>query len=137
MGEVIGQGIPCQFSALPRPSLVPCALRRGRVPRAPAQATYALGYNLAIEYLADVEKRLELEAFRHLDEHVLAPASRRLRAWEFLEVHAQGEAEHAAIGHAAVCGLVPAAHAGLLHDAAEDHDRDFAVFYDALAAALE
>ncbi|KAL6777437.1 hypothetical protein ACKKBF_B21485 [Auxenochlorella protothecoides x Auxenochlorella symbiontica] len=109
----------------------------GRTGDAQEQASYALGYNLAIEYLADVEKRLELEAFRHLDERVLAPAGRRLCAWEFLEVHAEGEAEHAAIGHAAACGLVPADHAGLLHAAAADHDRDFAAFYDALAAMLE
>ncbi|RMZ55354.1 hypothetical protein APUTEX25_002212 [Auxenochlorella protothecoides] len=108
-----------------------------RPPPPSNKASYALGYNLAIEYLADVEKRLELEAFRHLDERVLAPAGRRLRAWEFLEVHAEGEAEHAAIGHAAACGLVPADHAGLLHAAAADHDRDFAAFYDALAAMLE
>ena len=53
------------------------------------------------------------------------------------QVHAEGEAEHAALGHAAVAGFVPAAHAGLLRRAMRDHDRDFAAFYHHLADLLE
>ena len=52
-------------------------------------------------------------------------------------MHAEGEAEHAAIGHAAVVGFVPAAHEHILRRAMIDHDRDFAVFYNALADMLE
>ena len=37
------------------------------------------------------------------------------------QVHAEGEAEHAALGHAAVAGFVPALHAGLLRRAMRDH----------------
>jgi hypothetical protein len=55
----------------------------------------------------------------------------------FLEVHAEGEAEHAAIGHAAVGALAPAAHEPLLRAAMADHDRDFAAFYNGLATMLE
>ena len=54
-----------------------------------------------------------------------------------LQVHAEGEAEHAAIGHAAVVGFVPAAHEHILHRAMIDHNRDFAVFYNVLADMLE
>ena len=50
------------------------------------QASYALGYNLAIEYLADYEKTWMLDSFRALDARVLAPQGRRLREWLFLEV---------------------------------------------------
>jgi hypothetical protein len=53
-----------------------------------AQASYALGYNLAIEYLADYEKTWMLDSFRALDARVLAPAGRPLREWLFLEVRA-------------------------------------------------
>ena len=100
-------------------------------------AAYALGYNLAIEYLADVEKTWMLDSFRALDASILAPAGRALTEWLFLEVHAEGEAEHAAIGHAAVAALVPAALEPLLARAAADHDRDFAAFYNGLADMLE
>ena len=34
------------------------------------QASYALGYNLAIEYLADYEKTWMLDSFRELDSRV-------------------------------------------------------------------
>ena len=51
-----------------------------------AQACYALGYNLAIEYLADFEKTWMLDSFRHLDRAVLQPQGRRLTEWLFLEV---------------------------------------------------
>ena len=54
-----------------------------------------------------------------------------------MQVHAEGEAEHAALGHAAVAGFVLAAHAGLLRRAMRDHDRDFAAFYNHLADLLE
>lgn len=49
------------------------------------QASYALGYNLAIEYLADYEKTWMLDSFRAFDAGVLAPQGRRLREWLFLE----------------------------------------------------
>ena len=119
----------------------------GRVPCAPpgtlgaeanaARASYALGYNLAVEYLADYEKTWMLDSFRALNAAVLAPAGRPLTEWVFLEVHAEGEAEHAAIGHAAVGALAPAAHEPLLRAAMADHDRDFAAFYNGLATMLE
>ena len=54
----------------------------------PLQASYALGYNLAIEYLADFEKTWMLDSFRHLDRAVLQPQGRRLTEWLFLEVWA-------------------------------------------------
>ena len=54
-----------------------------------------------------------------------------------LQVHAEGEAEHAAIGHAAVVGFVPAQKQEVLRRAMMDHDRDFAVFYNILADMLE
>jgi hypothetical protein len=54
-----------------------------------------------------------------------------------MQVHAEGEAEHAAIGHAAVAGFVPAAKEDILRRAMMDHDRDFALFYNHLADMLE
>ena len=57
--------------------------------------------------------------------------------WCAPQVHAEGEKEHAAIGHAAVVGFVPAQHEEILRRAMIDHDRDFAVFYNALADMLE
>ncbi|KAI3438417.1 hypothetical protein D9Q98_000848 [Chlorella vulgaris] len=101
------------------------------------QACYAMGYNLAIEYLADYEKTWMLDSFRTLNSRVLAPAGRPLTQWVFLEVHAEGEAEHAAIGHAAVTAFVPAAEEGVLRRAMMDHDRDMAAFYNHLADLLE
>lgn len=56
-----------------------------RCGRGGAQASYALGYNLAVEYLADYEKTWMLDSFRALDAAVLAPAGRPLREWLFLE----------------------------------------------------
>ena len=50
------------------------------------QASYALGYNLAIEYLADYEKTWMLDSFHSLNASVLAPAGRPLHKWLFLEV---------------------------------------------------
>lgn len=97
------------------------------------RAAYALGYNLAIEYLADYEKTWMLDSFRALD----ADLGLGLGEWAFLEVHAEGEAEHAAIGHAATAALVDAPRAFLLRAAMRDHDADFARFYNALADVLE
>jgi hypothetical protein len=53
------------------------------------------------------------------------------------QVHAEGEAEHAAIGHNAVVAFVPATQADVLRRAMLDHDRDFSAFYDHLATMLE
>jgi len=97
------------------------------------QGSYALGYNLAIEYLADYEKTWMLDSFRELHgKHIKHDIE-----WTFLEIHAEGEAEHAAIGHAAVESLVPSEHAGLLRQAMLDHDKEFASFYNSLADMLE
>ncbi|CAK0787163.1 hypothetical protein CVIRNUC_010379 [Coccomyxa viridis] len=101
------------------------------------QACYAMGYNLAIEYLADYEKTWMLDSFRSLNKRVLHAQNRPLMEWLFLEVHAEGEAEHAAIGHAAVVGFVPAQKQEVLRRAMMDHDRDFAVFYNILADMLQ
>jgi len=46
------------------------------------QASYALGYNLAIEYLADYEKTWMLDSFRDLNSRVL----NKDIDWIFLEV---------------------------------------------------
>ncbi|GLI66723.1 hypothetical protein VaNZ11_010662 [Volvox africanus] len=99
------------------------------------QASYALGYNLAIEYLADYEKTWMLDSFRALDERIFAVLGKKID-WIFLEVHAEGEAEHAAIGHNAVLNLVPTDHMHILRRAMADHDRDFAVFYNRIADML-
>ena len=45
-----------------------------------------MGYNLAIEYLADYEKTWMLDSFRHLNRNVIAPQGRPLTQWIFLEV---------------------------------------------------
>lgn len=54
-----------------------------------------------------------------------------------VQVHAEGEAEHAAIGHNAVASFAPRQHLHLLRQAMQDHDRDFSRFYNALADMLE
>ena len=54
-----------------------------------------------------------------------------------VQVHAEGEAEHAAIGHDAVLSFVPAEHEDTLRRALHDHDRDFSVFYNKLADMLQ
>lgn len=107
-------------------------------------ASYALGYNLAIEYLADYEKTWMLDSFRALlsaengEGGALARAGLKSEEvdWVFLEVHAEGEAEHAAIGHSAALALVAEDDAPVLRRAMADHDRDFAVFYNAMADLL-
>mmetsp|Transcript_4518 Transcript_4518/g.16195 ORF Transcript_4518/g.16195 Transcript_4518/m.16195 type:complete len:335 (+) Transcript_4518:136-1140(+) len=99
------------------------------------QATYALGYNLAVEYLAAYEKGWMLDSFRALSDKTLAKNGRNVD-WTFLEVHAEGEPEHADLGHNAVTCLVPAAHEDILRQAMLDHDRDFAIFYNYLADLL-
>eukprot|EP00891_Asterochloris_glomerata_P004175 jgi/Astpho2/4175/e_gw1.00064.44.1_t len=101
------------------------------------QGCYALGYNLAIEYLADYEKTWMLDSFKALNARVLAPAGRGMTEWMFLEVHAEGEKEHAAIGHNAVLHFVPAEHEGILRKAMRQHDQDFAAFYNKMADLLE
>ena len=53
-----------------------------------------------------------------------------------LQVHAEGEAEHAVIGHNAVAGFVPNSLTAIVQQAMKDHDRDFARFYNALADLL-
>lgn len=53
------------------------------------QASYAMGYNLAIEYLADYEKTWMLDSFRSLDTRIFTPLGRKVD-WIFLEVHAEG-----------------------------------------------
>ena len=53
------------------------------------QASYALGYNLAIEYLADYEKTWMLDSFRDLSTRYMAAQGRNIN-WVFLEVHAEG-----------------------------------------------
>lgn len=45
-----------------------------------------MGYNLAIEYLADYEKTWMLDSFRVLNDTVLVPQGRPLSKWTFLEV---------------------------------------------------
>ena len=101
-----------------------------------SQAVYAMGYNLAIEYLADYEKTWMLESFRALNSRFMAAQGRAVD-WVFLEVHAEDEKEHAAIGHAAVTAFVPASMAGVLATAMMTHDRDFSFFYNRLADMLE
>lgn len=51
------------------------------------QGSYAMGYNLAIEYLADFEKTWMLDSFKELDTRVLQPQHKSLKEWLFLEVH--------------------------------------------------
>lgn len=54
-----------------------------------------------------------------------------------VQIHAEGEAEHAAIGHDAVLSFVPAEHESTLRRAMCDHDRDFSAFYNKLADMLQ
>ena len=55
-----------------------------------SQASYALGYNLAVEYLANPEKTWLLDSFQRFSRARLEPQGVRVD-WEFLEVHALGE----------------------------------------------
>lgn len=58
----------------------------GGVPGCPlTHAAYALGYNLAIEYLADYEKRWMLESFRKMDDAFMQKQGCNID-WLFLEV---------------------------------------------------
>jgi len=100
------------------------------------RAAYALGYNLAVEYLADPEKTWLLESFRKFDARVLAPLGRQPE-YEFLVVHAEGEKEHADLGHEAVALFCPAELEPVLRRAMRDHDRDLAEYYNGLADILE
>ena len=67
----------------------------------PGQASYAMGYNLAIEYLADAEKTWMLDSFRQLDARVLQPQGRPLSEWLFLEASVPDVASATLIHHAA------------------------------------
>jgi hypothetical protein len=78
----------------PRPvhaeALFDCMMRdipsAGGAPACPlTAASYALGYNLAIEYLADYEKRWMRDSFRELDCRFLASQG-VVADWTFLEV---------------------------------------------------
>eukprot|EP00803_Ostreobium_quekettii_P000489 evm.model.scf_238EXC.1 EVM.evm.TU.scf_238EXC.1 scf_238EXC:2099-7356(+) len=100
------------------------------------QASYALGYNLAIEFLADYEKTWMIESFQELNRRIFGPLGKKLD-WVFMEIHAEDEKVHAEIGHDAVLSFVPAAHEATVLRAMRDHDRDFAVFYNKLASELE
>lgn len=100
------------------------------------RAAYALGYNLAVEYLADPEKTWLLESFRKFDARVLTPLGRQ-PAYEFLVVHAEGEKEHADLGHEAAALFCPAELEPVLRRAMRDHDRDLAEYYNGLADLLE
>ena len=58
----------------------------GQQPGCPlTHASYAMGYNLAIEFLADYEKRWMLQSYRKLNERVLAKQGLDVD-WLFLEV---------------------------------------------------
>jgi hypothetical protein len=58
----------------------------GQVPGCPVtHASYAMGYNLAIEYMADFEKRWMLESFRSMDQSFMAAQGCKVD-WVFLEV---------------------------------------------------
>ena len=100
-----------------------------------SQASYALGYNLAVEYLANPEKTWLLDSFQRFSRARLEPQGVRVD-WEFLEVHALGEKEHADIGHRAVAVFCPASHEDVVRRALKDHDRDFAAYYNHLADLL-
>jgi len=100
------------------------------------QASYALGYNLAVEYLAQYEKGWMLDSFRELDRRVLAPAGKSVE-WLFLEVHADGEPEHADLGHAAVAAFAPQEFEDAVRQGIRDHDTDFSAFYETITYALE
>ena len=115
-------------------------------------------YNLAVEYLAAYEKQWLLDSFRTLDESFLQKQGKNVE-FEFLVIHAEGEPEHADLGHKvpktrskilktcmlrcfwlylkqAVTSLVPARHQEIIARAMADHDKDFAAFYDSLTAKL-
>lgn len=100
------------------------------------KACYALGYNLAVEYLANPEKTWLLESFTKFDDQVLKPLGRKAE-YEFLVVHAIGEKEHANLGHEATTLFVPQSFEGTVRLAMRDHDRDLAAYYNTLADILE
>merc|ERR1719316_401313 len=96
------------------------------------KACCALGYNLAVEYLANPEKTWLLESFEKFDKKALAPLGRQVE-YEFLVVHAIGEKEHAHLGHEATTLFVPASLETTVRQAMRDHDRDLAEYYNYLA----
>lgn len=54
------------------------------------RATYALGYNLAIEFLADYEKTWMLDSFKFLNNKIFLKLQKKID-WTFLEIHAIGK----------------------------------------------
>lgn len=75
-----------------------------------------------------------LDSFRGLADADVIP---RDLAWEFLEVHAEGEVEHAAIGRLAVCAFVNVGQVDIVRKALLDHDADLAEYYNHVAEMLE
>ena len=75
-----------------------------------------------------------LDSFRSLAAADVIP---RDLAWEFLEVHAEGEVEHAALGRLAVCAFVSKGQADILRKALKEHDADLAEYYNCVAELLE
>ena len=61
-----------------------------------------MGYNLAIEYLADYEKTWMLDSFRSLNQRVLQEQARPLTEWLFLEV-----GPRACNSQIVVCSVLP------------------------------
>jgi len=105
----------------------------GRIDDALGQASYALGYNLAVEYVASKLSKFALQSWRTLD----SKYSLQGLDWEFLETHAQSESGHADIGHQSAAGIVPVEYLDLMHQGMRDHDRDFALFNNRLAEMLQ
>jgi hypothetical protein len=63
----------------------------GGAPGCPSTlASYAMGYNLAIEYLADFEKRWMLESFQKMDSEFMQAQGCQVD-WTFLEVCMQDQ----------------------------------------------
>ena len=77
-----------------------------------------------------------LDSFRELNRRVLAPAGREVE-WLFLDVHADGEPEHADLGHAAVAAFAPECFKDAVRQGIRDHDTDFSAFYHCLTEMLE
>ena len=53
-----------------------------------------------------------------------------------MEIHAEGEEEHASLSHEAIIELVTPDKINILARAMEDHDREFAKYYDNLTSTL-
>ena len=77
-----------------------------------------------------------LDSFREMASSSSSGSKHLEIDWRFLEVHAEGEEEHAAIGRDAVCSLVEDRDVWLVRKAMYSHDHDFANFYDGLTNIL-